>query len=208
MASPPSVFASHRPLPCNEYRLEPAVSSQKTLAGSILLQGIEKMAPALAHINFDCMRAEGLSSPGMAGGVAFHGPSRVNNKLDAGLINSRFAMSFLLETEKPSLDASEDRTWLGEGQNESQLSAAHTDGIEAGDGDRPAWDSKIQYVLAQVGFSVGLGNVWRFPYLCHQNGGGECQCDRLQRVTVAESNCSYCCKLSFNGKYKHTFQSL
>ncbi|XP_067332841.1 sodium-dependent neutral amino acid transporter B(0)AT2 isoform X2 [Channa argus] len=39
-------------------------------------------------------------------------------------------------------------------------------------GDRPAWDSKIQYVLAQVGFSVGLGNVWRFPYLCHQNGGG------------------------------------
>lgn len=38
---------------------------------------------------------------------------------------------------------------------------------------RPAWSSKAQYILAQVGFSVGLGNVWRFPYLCHQNGGGE-----------------------------------
>ncbi|XP_025052238.1 orphan sodium- and chloride-dependent neurotransmitter transporter NTT5 [Alligator sinensis] len=37
---------------------------------------------------------------------------------------------------------------------------------------RPAWSSKAQYILAQVGFSVGLGNVWRFPYLCHQNGGG------------------------------------
>lgn len=37
---------------------------------------------------------------------------------------------------------------------------------------RPAWGSKVQYILAQVGFSVGLGNVWRFPYLCHQNGGG------------------------------------
>ncbi|XP_053116463.1 orphan sodium- and chloride-dependent neurotransmitter transporter NTT5 [Hemicordylus capensis] len=37
---------------------------------------------------------------------------------------------------------------------------------------RPAWGSKAQYILAQVGFSVGLGNVWRFPYLCHQNGGG------------------------------------
>ncbi|KAG5837809.1 sodium-dependent neutral amino acid transporter SLC6A17 [Anguilla anguilla] len=41
------------------------------------------------------------------------------------------------------------------------------------DGDgRPAWNSKLQYILAQVGFSVGLGNVWRFPYLCQKNGGG------------------------------------
>ncbi|KAJ3608457.1 hypothetical protein NHX12_025504 [Muraenolepis orangiensis] len=37
---------------------------------------------------------------------------------------------------------------------------------------RDGWNSKIEYFLAQVGFSVGLGNVWRFPYLCHQNGGG------------------------------------
>ncbi|XP_023252077.1 sodium-dependent neutral amino acid transporter B(0)AT2-like [Seriola lalandi dorsalis] len=74
-------------------------------------------------------------------------------------------------TEKPSLDSNEDRAWLGEGQSETQL-ASVPDGVETNDGDRPAWDSKIQYVLAQVGFSVGLGNVWRFPYLCHQNGGG------------------------------------
>ncbi|KAL0167905.1 hypothetical protein M9458_036127, partial [Cirrhinus mrigala] len=26
--------------------------------------------------------------------------------------------------------------------------------------ERPAWSSKLQYILAQVGFSVGLGNVW------------------------------------------------
>ncbi|KAL0968632.1 hypothetical protein UPYG_G00269390 [Umbra pygmaea] len=40
------------------------------------------------------------------------------------------------------------------------------------DAARPAWNSKLQYILAQVGFSVGLGNVWRFPYLCQKNGGG------------------------------------
>ncbi|XP_045442863.1 sodium-dependent neutral amino acid transporter SLC6A17 [Pipistrellus kuhlii] len=38
--------------------------------------------------------------------------------------------------------------------------------------DRPAWNSKLQYILAQIGFSVGLGNIWRFPYLCQKNGGG------------------------------------
>ncbi|XP_072224531.1 sodium-dependent neutral amino acid transporter B(0)AT2 [Leuresthes tenuis] len=75
-------------------------------------------------------------------------------------------------TEKPPLDSNEDRGWLGEGQSEAQLTAVPSPGGDANDADRPAWDSKFQYVLAQVGFSVGLGNVWRFPYLCHQNGGG------------------------------------
>ncbi|XP_070265733.1 sodium-dependent neutral amino acid transporter B(0)AT2 isoform X2 [Myotis yumanensis] len=38
--------------------------------------------------------------------------------------------------------------------------------------ERRGWNNRLQYILAQVGFSVGLGNVWRFPYLCQKNGGG------------------------------------
>ncbi|KAJ7332874.1 hypothetical protein JRQ81_015054 [Phrynocephalus forsythii] len=45
------------------------------------------------------------------------------------------------------------------------------DGEEAVE-DRPAWNNKLEYILAQIGYSVGLGNVWRFPYLCQKNGGG------------------------------------
>lgn len=37
---------------------------------------------------------------------------------------------------------------------------------------RKGWGNKLEYMLATVGFAVGLGNVWRFPYLCQKNGGG------------------------------------
>ncbi|XP_047240047.1 sodium-dependent neutral amino acid transporter B(0)AT1-like isoform X2 [Girardinichthys multiradiatus] len=37
---------------------------------------------------------------------------------------------------------------------------------------RPHWDNKAQYILTCVGFCIGLGNVWRFPYLCQSHGGG------------------------------------
>ncbi|KAG7232959.1 hypothetical protein INR49_007914, partial [Caranx melampygus] len=40
------------------------------------------------------------------------------------------------------------------------------------DGDRGQWENKTEYILVVAGNVVGLGNVWRFPYLCYKNGGG------------------------------------
>lgn len=39
--------------------------------------------------------------------------------------------------------------------------------------ERAAWSGKMQFFLSIIGYSVGLGNIWRFPYLCQQNGGGK-----------------------------------
>jgi len=37
---------------------------------------------------------------------------------------------------------------------------------------REQWGSRLGFILTTAGFAIGIGNIWRFPYVMGQNGGG------------------------------------
>jgi NSS family neurotransmitter:Na+ symporter len=56
----------------------------------------------------------------------------------------------------------------------TQISKTYTEApsVAAARKDNPMWSSRLAFILAASGSAVGLGNIWKFPYITGENGGG------------------------------------
>ena len=56
---------------------------------------------------------------------------------------------------------------------DSSSSSSNNEGtFEQDNKERGQWGNKIEFFLAIMGYTVGIGSVWRFPIICSRNGGG------------------------------------
>lgn len=54
----------------------------------------------------------------------------------------------------------------------SESHAPSSGAMEGSNAKRGLWSSRLAFILAATGSAVGLGNIWKFPYITGENGGG------------------------------------
>ena len=118
-----------------------------------------------------------IPSPEMERAASSTGGLSSNNSKDVSLNTSQLrSFANQLSSSLRSNRSSKSENQNHEDHNHFPLHPRHhhhCHGMRHQGNKRESWKSRSEFILMLIGYTVGLGNVWMFPSLCHKNGGGK-----------------------------------